>query len=111
LSAERAGFESDREARVDVVSTEGRGVGDRSDVPMGADGALNGTHLDRNLDYARPTPVEGDAVEAALAKALEGATAAGRFDVVALLAGELQARRLAREGVPTLRAKPRQGGT
>jgi hypothetical protein len=51
-----------------------------------------------------------DAVEAALAKALEGATAAGRFDVVALLAGELQARRLAREGVPNLNARKRRGG-
>jgi hypothetical protein len=47
-------------------------------------------------------------VDAALAKALEGATAAGRFDVVALLAGELHARRLAREGVPTLPWKARR---
>jgi hypothetical protein len=36
------------------------------------------------------TSEPSDPVEAALAKALEGATAAGRFDVVALLAGELQ---------------------
>jgi hypothetical protein len=52
-------------------------------------------------------PVEGaegqsrgnqDPVEAALAKALEGAAAAGRFDVVAQLAKELEARRLARMG-------------
>jgi hypothetical protein len=51
-----------------------------------------------------------DPVETALAKALEGATAAGRFDVVALLAGELQARRLAREGVPSLPTKARRRG-
>jgi hypothetical protein len=53
------------------------------------------------------TPVDGalgqswgnqDPVEAALAKALEGAAAAGRFDVVAQLAKELEARRLARMG-------------
>jgi integrase len=37
---------------------------------------------------------DGDPVEAALAKALEGATAAGRWDVVAQLARELEARRL-----------------
>jgi hypothetical protein len=37
-----------------------------------------------------------DHVESALAKALEGATAAGRWDVVAQLARELEARRLAR---------------
>jgi hypothetical protein len=65
---------------------------------MGADDALNRTHLDRNLDRAHPAPADVDRVEAALAKALEGATAAGRFDVVAQLARELEARRLARAG-------------
>jgi hypothetical protein len=39
---------------------------------------------------------DADPVEAALATALEGATAAGRWDVVAQLARELEARRLAR---------------
>jgi hypothetical protein len=39
-----------------------------------------------------------DAVEAALAKALTAASAAGRFDVVAQLARELEARRTARAG-------------
>jgi hypothetical protein len=48
------------------------------------------------LDPQRPVPAEGDAVEAALAKALEGATAAGRWDVVSQLARELEARRLGR---------------
>jgi hypothetical protein len=40
----------------------------------------------------------GDAVEAALAEALARAAEAGRFDVVAQLAKELEARRLARAG-------------
>jgi hypothetical protein len=44
-------------------------------------------------------------VEAALAKALAQAAAAARFDVVALLAGEIQARRLARAGVVALNAR------
>jgi hypothetical protein len=39
----------------------------------------------------------GDVVEAALARALDAAAAAGRFDVVAQLARELEARRLAQE--------------
>jgi len=39
-----------------------------------------------------------DPVEAALAVALEGATKAGQWSVVAQLAGELAARRTAREG-------------
>jgi hypothetical protein len=50
---------------------------------------------------------EGD-VEVALAKALEGATAAGRWDVVAQLAKELEARRLARE--PNVVAMPGRAG-
>jgi hypothetical protein len=52
-----------------------------------------------------------DVVEAALAKALEGATIAGRFDVVAQLARELEARRLARMGnVVALQGKTRRRG-
>ena len=66
----------------------------------------NARSLDGGLDADRPLPpipsvdrVTGpDAVEEALAKGLEGATAAGRWDVVASLAAELEARRLARAG-------------
>ncbi len=43
-----------------------------------------------------------DVVEAALAEALRGATAAGRWEVVAQLARELEARREARAGVVKL---------
>ncbi|MEB2314100.1 MAG: hypothetical protein OZ921_15280 [Sorangiineae bacterium] len=46
--------------------------------------------------------VAGDAVEAALAEALHAATAAGRWDVVRQLAGELEARRRARAGIVSL---------
>jgi hypothetical protein len=67
--------------------------------------------LDRDLDRSRPAPYATDDVEAALAKALEGATTAGRFDVVAQLARELEARRLARMGnVLPLPAKTRPRG-
>jgi hypothetical protein len=54
--------------------------------------------------------VPSDDVEEALVKAIGEASAAGRFDVVALLAGELQARRLAREGVAALDVKRRERG-
>ncbi|MBX3222399.1 MAG: hypothetical protein KF795_17905 [Labilithrix sp.] len=50
---------------------------------------------------------QGDDVERALAKALSEASAAGRFDVVAQLARELEARRLARE--PNVVELPRRG--
>lgn len=53
----------------------------------------------------------GDPVEAALAHALGCAADAGRFDVVARLAAELEVRRLARAGnVVTLEAKTRRRG-
>jgi hypothetical protein len=78
---------------------------------MSADDALNKAVLDPTLDLPRPAPAVVDAVEAALAKALEGATAAGRFDVVAQLAKELEARRLARVGnVVALLARTRPRG-
>jgi hypothetical protein len=49
------------------------------------------------LAQGRPES-EVDAVESALADALSAAAAASRFDVVAQLAKELEARRLARAG-------------
>jgi hypothetical protein len=65
------------------------------------------------LDQAPPASrVEADVVELALARAIEAEVAdrrPGWEARVALLAGELQARRLAREGVTILNAKKRQG--
>ena len=49
------------------------------------------------LNSAPPAGAEAD-VEKALAEALTAAVAAGRFDVVAQLAKELEARRLDRPG-------------
>jgi hypothetical protein len=83
------------------------------------------THVDsRQLDLTRVDvsarelvafgPKEST-VEDALAKAIEGAVSAGSWDVVALLAKELEARRLAAAGVMHLaderanRAPPGQG--
>jgi hypothetical protein len=51
----------------------------------------------RFADPSEPV-ASGDAVEAALANALAAAAAAGRFDVVAQLARDLEARRQARAG-------------
>ena len=108
LLAERAGFESDQSASIDGASSVDRGLRDPARASTGVDGSLNGASLDRGLDRAVPSDSSLDRVESALAKAIEEASAAGRFDVVALLAGELQARRLARDGVALLRAaRPR----
>jgi hypothetical protein len=79
---------------------------------MAADAPLNGATLDPVLDRTRPAPAATDAVEAALAKALERATAAGRWDVVSQLARELEARRLARmDNVVALDPKARLSST
>ncbi len=51
---------------------------------------------------SEPEVAQPDAVELALADALKAAVTAGRFDVVAQLARELEARRLARSQVPRL---------
>jgi hypothetical protein len=76
----------------------------------GFDGEMPPT-LGEELDVLPGSAAALDPVEDALARALTEASAAGRFDVVAQLAGELQARRLAREGVPTLLSKSRRGVT
>jgi hypothetical protein len=58
---------------------------------------------------ASPSPA-GDAVEAALAEAIRGATCAARWDVVGQLASELEARRMerAQNMVPLLSGGGRQ---
>jgi hypothetical protein len=63
----------------------------RPGAEQGADTPPIESKLDRSLD-------QPDAVDATLAKALGEAATAGRFDVVAQLARELEARRLARAG-------------
>jgi hypothetical protein len=67
---------------------------------MGGDKPAMAGRLDASLDF----------VEAALAKALDEAASAGRFDIVAQLAKELEARRIARPGnvVPLVRKGVRQ---
>ncbi len=61
----------------------------------------------------REISASGDVVEAALARAIDAEVqtrGSGREARVALLAGELQARRLARDNVAVLDAKRRQRG-
>jgi hypothetical protein len=50
---------------------------------------------DRSFSLLPRAAAASDVVEHALAKALDGATSAGRWDIVAQLARELEARRLA----------------
>jgi hypothetical protein len=69
------------------VSTDAAPV-DAEDVPLKEPNAAKDRQPDQSLD-------QPDAVEAALANALQAATAAGRWDVVGELARQLDARRAA----------------
>jgi hypothetical protein len=59
------------------------------------------------VDSSERSNPEGDAIEIALTAALGAAVAAGRFDVVAQLARELEARRLARSKVVDIGSRKR----
>jgi hypothetical protein len=78
---------SDTDARDFSDDLEGDALGD---AEMGEDNPAIGPAVDRALGRG--------SVETALSKALDAAATAGRFDVVAQLAKELEARRLARSG-------------
>jgi hypothetical protein len=69
------------------------------------------TRVETVVGQSRGNHEPADAVEVALAKALGEASAAGRFDVVAQLAQELEARRVARSAsnVVPLDARRRGG--
>jgi hypothetical protein len=60
--------------------------------------AYHATQDDAKRREVSALSASGDVVECALARALDRASGAGRFDVVAQLASELEARRLARAG-------------
>lgn len=86
----RVGFEAKQARDVDGVS-EGY---DASSAPKEPDAPP------KHVDPVPSGPASGpeDPVEGALARALDAAASGGRFDVVAQLARELEARRLARSG-------------
>lgn len=78
-----------------------------SDETPGAMSESTRSHVD--AEALGQTLGQKDPVEEALARALDAASAAGRFDVVAQLARELEARRLAR--TPNVVTLPRRGNT
>jgi hypothetical protein len=90
----------------DVATPEGGEGADRDPACFSVhpdDSSRNVTVKDAECTLAPrpPTTAQTDAatdIEIALVRALETAAAAGRFDVVAQLARELEARRLARLG-------------
>jgi hypothetical protein len=97
MIAERAGFERAQAAPIATASSEYREVAPPTTSTIGAETALNKDGLDRSLDHRDEPPERAaDLVEAALATALDRASAAGRYDVVIQLARELEARRLER---------------
>jgi hypothetical protein len=98
----RASTDGDEEAEITAV-------GEAAEVA--ATETARSSQPSESVDGPQEDPKpEPDAVTMALAKALEGATAAGRWDVVAQLARELEARRTSHIGVVDLRARLRAKG-
>lgn len=95
-SARHRGFETD--------ATSASGVADRR--VNDADRATEDDEPQREVSASPASTI--DAIEAALTEAIRAATSAARWDVVALLARELEARRLARAGNVTRLHQPRE---
>jgi hypothetical protein len=98
--------EPQSESLRDVATREGASEADRDSacfpvLPDDSSRIVTAEHVERTADHAQGRTL-ADAVEVALARALEGATAAREWALVAQLAGELEARRRARADVPTL---------
>jgi hypothetical protein len=106
------------EALRDVASAEGRTDADRDRAcfPLSPDDSSRNVteteaeHTRASIPSTTPQTDAAADVERALVRALGAAAAAGRFDVVAQLARELEARRLTRAGnvVPLDAAKRRK---
>jgi hypothetical protein len=86
------------ESKAGLASENSREIEKTSPISDPSGPEIGGTHTDVGQSWGNPaSPGTGeDQVEAALARALDRASEAGRFDVVAQLARELEARRLAR---------------
>jgi hypothetical protein len=102
FKAFRDGSRSETASRDDVSTRSQVDVGPSHGHPEQAPAG----RLTPGAEVGAPQP--SGSVEDALPRALERASAAGEWAVVATLAGELQARRLAAAGVPVLDA--RRGG-
>jgi hypothetical protein len=88
-------------------------TGDRTLTPVGVKRRVNDAdHATQDDAKRREVSASRDVVESALARAIERATAAGRWDVVAHLAKELEARRPHQTGkVVHLTKRAARGGT
>jgi hypothetical protein len=86
------------EPKAGLASEDSRAIEKTSRIDDPSRPEIQGVHPGVGQSWGNPAgPETGeDQVEAALARALDRASEAGRFDVVAQLARELEARRLAR---------------
>jgi len=93
-STSESGAEGDRSRRKVASRAESSGIVEDAISSSATTPGANRRDLGQRSDIG----AVGDAVEASLAKAIGEASAVGRFDVVAQLAKELEARRLAHAG-------------
>jgi hypothetical protein len=86
------------ERKAVLASEDSRAIEKTSPIGDPSGPEVGGIHPGVGQSWGNPASpgTEEDQVEVALARALERASAAGHFDVVAQLARELEARRLAR---------------
>jgi hypothetical protein len=93
------------------VPTSAPSVANRREKPASDATQDDAKRREVSASYPSERFPSGDAVETALASALAAAAVAGRFDVVAQLARELEARRHARAGnIVLLDDARRKGG-
>jgi hypothetical protein len=105
------GGEKPREIVVEAPGIEPPTTSAPCVVDRGLNDADHATQGDAKRREVSALSAPSDAVETALSYALHCAAEAGRFDVVAQLARELEARRLSRAGnVVTMEVKARQRG-
>jgi hypothetical protein len=86
------------EPKAGLASEDSRGIEKTSPIGDPSGPEIGGVHPGVGQSWGNPASLGTgtDQVEAALARSLDRASEAGRFDVVAQLARELEARRLAR---------------
>jgi hypothetical protein len=85
-----------RSSRPEATNENGRSTEKEAAFALASEGGAS--TVSDNSRPSAPQPPPADAVEGALAEALARATAADRWDVVAQLARELEARRTALAG-------------
>jgi phospholipase C len=94
------GFETEPEHTIEPDSAQSRSSDPPEPIEVERPSVRNDRLVDDSKTNGEPVQDLANVVETALAEALTLAAAAGEWTVVAAIAAELEARRVARAGVP-----------